>query len=107
MYENPDIAVQDNVHPVVIKHPVSGRHTLFVNPGFTFAVKGMDPDDSANLLKDLFEHSTKPGLIYTHEWQPHDLLCWDNRSVMHRATHYDTKHVRHMHRTTIEGGEPF
>ena len=99
--------LSDVVHPVVRTHEDTGARSLFVNPGFTFAIKDMEPDDGANLLKELFEHSTKPELIYTHEWQPHDLLCWDNRSVMHQATSYDTNYVRHMHRTTIEGGKPF
>ena len=99
--------LSDVVHPVVRTHEDTGAQSLYVNPGFTFAIKDMDPDDSASLLEDLFEHSTKPGLIYTHEWQPHDLLCWDNRSVMHQATQYDPAYGRHMHRTTIEGGEPF
>lgn len=99
--------LSDVVHPVVRTHEDTGVQSLFVNPGFTFAIKDMDPDESTNLLKGLFEHSTKSELIYTHEWQQHDLLCWDNRSVMHQATHYDTTYVRHMHRTTIEGGKPF
>ena len=99
--------LSDVVHPVVRTHEDTGKQTLFVNPGFTFAIEGLDPDESAGLLEELFDHATEPGLIYAHEWRLNDLLCWDNRSVMHQATQYNPGYVRHMHRTTIEGGEPF
>jgi taurine dioxygenase len=84
----------------------TGYRTLFINPGFTFAVEDMDEADGEALLSELFAHSTRPEFVYVHEWRPHDLLCWDNRSVMHHATPYDPVHTRHMHRTTIQGSRP-
>ena len=93
-------------HPIVRTVEDTGRETLFVNPGFTFAIEDMDAADSDALLSELFAHSTKPEFVYVHQWRPHDLLCWDNRSVMHHATLYDAAHTRHMHRTTIQGSRP-
>ena len=96
----------DVTHPAVRAIEDTGEHALFVNPGFTFAIEGMDADESDALLAELFAHATRPELIYTHRWRPNDLLCWDNRSVMHQATPFDPVHTRHMHRTTIQGPRP-
>ena len=93
-------------HPMVREVEDTGEEALFVNPGFTFAVEDMDEAESDALLAELFEHSTREAFIYTHKWRSGDLLCWDNRTVMHCATIYDPAHTRHMHRTTIAGGRP-
>ena len=98
--------LRDVCHPMVRKLGDTGDEALFVNPGFTFAVEDMDEAESDELLAALFEHSTQEAFIHTHAWRPHDLLCWDNRTVMHRATMYEPGHTRHMHRTTIAGGRP-
>lgn len=96
----------DVTHPIVRTIGDTGRKTLFVNPGFTFAIEDMDASESDALLSELFAHSTKPEFVYVHKWQPRDLLCWDNRSVMHHATPYDPAYTRHMQRTTIRGSRP-
>lgn len=95
---------QDVEHPIVLHHPDSGRKALFVNEGFTMAVKGMDKAESDALLQRLFDHSAKPEFVYAHKWRAGDIVMWDNRCTMHRATTYDVeKHERTMHRTTIKG----
>ncbi len=96
----------DVTHPMVRTVKDTSHQTLFVNPGFTFGIEDMDASESEPLLSELFAHSTKPELVYVHEWRPRDLLCWDNRAVMHHATSFDPAHSRHMRRTTIEGGRP-
>ncbi len=98
--------LKDVTHPMVRTVGDTGRKALFVNPGFTYAVEGMTPAESDALLQELFDHSTLPEFIFTHKWRNGDLLCWDNRSVMHHATLYDTRHARHMHRTTLKGTRP-
>ena len=104
--EKQQAKLADVSHPMVRTVEDTGCRTLFVNPGFTFAIEDMDTAEGEALLAELFTHSTRPELVYVHKWRPHDLLCWDNRSVMHHATPYDTSHTRHMHRTTIKGGRP-
>jgi taurine dioxygenase len=95
---------QDVVHPVVLHNPDSGRKALFVNEGFTMAIKGLDKYESDALLLRLYEHSVKPEFVYAHKWRKGDIVMWDNRCTMHRATSYDAdKHDRTMHRTTIKG----
>ena len=93
-------------HPMVRRIGDTDEEALFVNPGFTYAVEDMDRAESDALLDALFRHSTREESLYTHKWRQGDLLCWDNRSVMHHATVYDPGEVRHMHRTTIAGPRP-
>ena len=70
----------------------SGRYTFVDWP----AEKG------AALLADLLDRATRPELIYSHPWQAGDVVIWDNRSVLHRATAYDSANKRRlMQRTTI------
>lgn len=75
----------DVEHPVVRTHPRTGRKILYVNPGFTMAIKGMDADESDALLQELFEHQLKPEFRYVHKWRKGQLAILDNRSSMHCA----------------------
>ena len=95
---------KDVEHPVVFDHPDSGRKALYVNEGFTMLIKGMDKEESDALLQRLNEHSSREEFIYAHKWRTDDIVMWDNRCTMHRATTYNAeKYDRTMHRTTIKG----
>lgn len=60
--------------------------------------------ESAPLITFLQEFSVLPRFIYRHQWRVGDIVLWDNRSAMHRASPYDyVAHRRLMHRTTISG----
>ena len=108
----PDLSIDQSAkldgawHVAVRTHEDTGRKALYVNPGFTQEIEGLPKLDSTELLQNLFEHVTQKANILRHVWQPRDLLCWDNRSVIHHATLYDPEYTRHMHRTTIEGTVP-
>lgn len=75
----------DVEHPIVRVHPVTGQKILFVNPGFTMAIKDLDPSESKELLAELFEHQIQPQFQYRHKWQPRQLVILDNRASMHCA----------------------
>ena len=94
-------------HPVVRTHPETGRPALFVSEHFTTRIVGLPEDESRDLLAQLFAHSVKPEHVYRHRWQPHDLVFWDNRSVMHLAAGTPDHLRRRLNRTTIEGDVPF
>ncbi|WP_405240334.1 TauD/TfdA dioxygenase family protein [Lentisalinibacter orientalis] len=97
----------DSVHPVVCRHPVTGRRILFVNEGFTSSIVGLSEDASEELLQYLFKHSTDEEFVYRHKWRKGDVLIWDNRAVVHSATPWDTStEKRHLTRTTIKGERP-
>lgn len=99
--------VPDVEHPVVRTHPQTHRKALFVNEGFTVGIARMEQDEGRALLERLFEHSVRPEHVYRHRWRAHDLVMWDNRCTMHRATDYDLRYTRAMHRTTICGDAPY
>ena len=73
------------VHPLVRKHPESGRTTLFVSPGFTTEIVGLTPAESHALLGFLAAHCTQPAFTCRHHWIPGDLVIWDNRCNLHNA----------------------
>ena len=95
--------IPEVTHPVVRRHPLTGRPALYINEGFTVRIEGLSDTDSDNLLQELFAHSKEQRFIYIHKWQAGDLLMWDNACVVHTATEYDPAYIRHMHRTTIAG----
>jgi taurine dioxygenase len=94
-------------HPIVRTHPETGRKALFVSEHFTTRIVGMPDDESRDLLAELFAHSVRTEHVYRHRWQPHDMVFWDNRSVMHLAAGCPDHMRRRMNRTTIEGDVPF
>lgn len=99
--------VQEVVHPVVRTHPETGRKALFVSEGFTTHIVGLPEGEGRQILDELFAHSIQPEHIYRHQWREHDLVFWDNRSLMHLAAGTPTHLRRKLYRTTIEGDAPF
>jgi taurine dioxygenase len=99
--------VKPVVHPVVRTHPETGRKALFVSEHFTPRIVGLPEDESRDLLDQLFAHSVKPEHVYRHRWKPHDMVFWDNRSLMHLAAGCPDDQRRKLYRTTIEGDAPF
>ena len=71
------------------------------------SIDGMGDAESRALIESLMAHATEDRFIYSHRWSPHDLLIWDNRAVLHRATPFaSTTERRHMVRTTVAGQGP-
>lgn len=100
---NPEAATQDAIHPVVIRHPLSGRKALFVNPGFTIRFDGWSRKESAPLLRYLYQHAVQPEFTFRFHLQPGSIAFWDNRSTWHYALNDYQGQKRLMHRITIEG----
>lgn len=101
-----DDALATRLHPVARVHPETGRTALFVSPGYTIGLEGLPEDESADLLRRLFEHQRRPEFVYRHRWQPGMLLLWDNRRLVHAATGGYEGHRRLLHRITIAEREP-
>ena len=99
--------VKPVVQPVVRTHPETGRLGLFVSEHFTTRIVDVPEAESRALLDELFAYGTRPELQYRHQWQPHDMVFWDNRSVTHLAAGCPADQRRRMHRTTIEGDRPY
>ena len=101
-----EAGLQELSHPVVRRHPESGRKALYVNRGFTVGIDGLPAPEGEALLAELLDHVEAPRFQYRHVWRRGDLVFWDNRSVMHQASAYDPGHTRLMWRTTVKGERP-
>ncbi len=100
---NPELAVQDAVHPVIITHPLSGRRALYVNPGFTVRFEDWTEEESKPLLLYLYQHASRAEFTYRFRWQPGSLALWDNRATWHYALNDYHGKRRLLHRITIDG----
>jgi alpha-ketoglutarate-dependent 2,4-dichlorophenoxyacetate dioxygenase len=70
-------------------------------------IEGLDEAQSRALIDRLNAFGTQDRFVYRHVWSPHDLVLWDNRAVLHRATPFATNNERrHMVRTTVAGRAP-
>ncbi len=91
--------------PLVRRHPVTGRKSLYISPIYNDAVDGLNDDDARRLIDDLTEFAAQSRFMYKHRWSPHDVLMWDNRCTVHAVTPHDPTERRVMHRTTIVGDQ--
>ncbi|BAU38422.1 alpha-ketoglutarate-dependent taurine dioxygenase [Acetobacter pasteurianus NBRC 101655] len=94
-------------HPVIRIHPETNKRAIFVNEGFTTEVCGLEIEESAALLRFLFQHLSKPEFSVRWTWREGDVAFWDNRATQHYAVDDYRPHRRIMHRATILGDRPF
>lgn len=102
-FVNAESATQDAVHPVVIRHPDTGRPTLYVNGNFTTHFEGWTARESKPLLDFLYAHASRPEFQTRFRWQQGSIAFWDNRATWHYALNDYQGERRLMHRITIEG----
>ncbi|AAZ36278.1 TauD/TfdA family dioxygenase [Pseudomonas savastanoi pv. glycinea] len=94
-------------HPVVVRHPETGRRSLFVNSGFTSHIVQLSAGESRTLLNMLFDLiAREPSLSCRVRWEPNTLVFWDNRCTQHHAVWDYFPHSRYGERVTILGGRP-
>ncbi len=96
-----DDALATQTHPIARLHPETGRTALFVSPGYTIGIEGMDDAEAQALLMELFRHQVREEFVHRHRWQPGMLVMWDNRCVVHAATGGYDGHARLLHRITV------
>ena len=88
-------------HPLVQTNPVTGRKSLLIG-AHAKCIVGWPFEKGRALLDRLDSMTTEPNNTFSHSWKTGDLIVWDNRSALHRATPYDTvKYRRLMQRTTV------
>ena len=87
-------------------NPVNGRKAIYAGAHASHVI-GWPIDEGRAFIRELVEFATRPKYCYSHCWRQGDLIIWDNRALLHRATAYDTaRHQRLMQRTTVAGDGP-
>jgi taurine dioxygenase len=95
------------LHPLVRTHPETGRRSIYLNPIRIEGILGLDHKEALPLLDELLAHATATRFQYRHEWQPGDLVMWDNRCLLHKANgDYDMNELRYLYRVMLKGGVP-
>ena len=90
---------------LVRRNPRNGAKNLFIG-SHVREIEGWTETDSRTLLDDLVEHTTGDEHVYSHCWQPGDLVIWDNRCLLHRGEGYDAdRYRRYMRQTRVRGSE--
>lgn len=100
---NTDAATQDAVHPVIIRHPLSGRSALYVNGDFTVKFEGWTKEESQPLLDYLYAHASQNEFTCRFNWRKGSMAIWDNRATHHYALNDYHGERRYMHRITVDG----
>jgi len=90
------------LRPLVKVHPVTGRPALYIGR-HAYGIPGLEEAESEKLLSDLVDFACRPPRTCAHQWQPGDVVIWDNRCVLHRARPYDYREVRVMRHTRVAG----
>ncbi len=74
-----------SVHPVFLRHPITGRTVLYCNPGYAVRINELPEAESERVLQALFEHQLQPKYQHEHVWTESDLLMWDHIGTLHNA----------------------
>ncbi|MFI9627001.1 neopentalenolactone/pentalenolactone F synthase [Streptomyces sp. NPDC052042] len=82
------------VHPLIARNPRTGRQAVYVNRLNTKRVLELAPDQSRELLQELWTHAGSPGHTYTHTWLPGDIVMWDQLGTVHAKTAFDPNERR-------------
>ena len=105
-----DEALEQETHPFIITHPVSGKKSIYGSAiAYIIGVSDMPQKEAMALIMELQRWQVQEKYVYAHKWEENMLVMWDNRSVLHKATGGYEGHRRELHRTTIseKDGRPF
>jgi alpha-ketoglutarate-dependent taurine dioxygenase len=89
-------------HPLVRTHPVTGRASLFIGRHAAM-VDGLPVEEGRQLLENLLDRACRPPRIYYHSWRSGDVVIWDNRCMLHRATSWDLGERRVLRHVRVAG----
>ena len=89
-------------HRVIQTHPVTNKKVFYLNFN-PIEFSGIDHERGTELFKAILDIATKPELVYRHQWQPGELLIWDNHAMLHSGTPTDIYETdrRLMHRSFV------
>jgi taurine dioxygenase len=94
------------VHPIIARHPVTGRELIYVNRAMTTHINELPREESDAILSFLYGHITKPDYQIRFHWREHSIAFWDNRCTQHKAIWDYYPNVRSGYRIQIKGSAP-
>lgn len=93
----------ETIHPLVIVHPETDRPALNISPATATRLIGLPDEEGRELLAYLIAFATSEEHAYVHEWEPGDLVAWDNLRAIHRAYGHAKRYPRVMHSMALKG----
>lgn len=101
-----DEALTEQEHPIVVRHPETGREVLFVDQGYVTRIAGWTAGESRPLLQMLFTASVRDTNVVRMRWERGTVGIWDNRATQHQALDDYAGQRRELFRTTTAGTPP-
>lgn len=101
-----DDALAEQEHPIITRHPETGKDVLFVDQGYVSRIAGWTAAESRPLLQMLFSASTRDTNVVRMRWERGTLGIWDNRATQHQALDDYAGQRRELFRTTTAGTTP-
>lgn len=103
--------VSNVFHPLVMRHPVTGRKSLYGVAGSSFGIVGMPDDEAHDLLRELAAHALRPEFTTAYDYNEGDVAAWDTYSTLHKAPVVekagpDDAHARILWRVSVTGASP-
>lgn len=95
-----------HVHPLVIRHPETGRRALFISRAYAGCIMGLPELESRHLINMLCEHAEQANFQVRWRWSEGDVAFWDNRCTIHYATKDYGLETREIMRVTLKGTKP-
>lgn len=90
-------------HPLVRRHPETGEEGFYLGE-HAYSIEGMTEAEGAAMVDRINGHITSAAYTHTYAWREGDVVLWDNRAVLHKATPFDTsRHTRVLRRATTLG----
>jgi taurine dioxygenase len=97
-----DMVAPPSRHPAVIEHPHTGEKVLYANRGFTIGIADRTLDESAQVLKEIFDFAETDRFVHEVRWSMGDIIIWDNRFLSHTSgRNSGPEEETMMHRITL------
>ena len=97
----------DLAYELVQEHPVTGRKVVHAPPMWSSGIVELPGEAGLILLEEIFAFSLQPRFVHWQQYQPGDVVLWDNWRFMHAASGTKGRYVRRMYRTVLKGGPVF
>ncbi len=95
-------------HRIIATHPISGRKTLYCDPGHVDYIEGLPPGERDEMLQYLLKHIMQPKFHFVYDWCEGDVMMWDNlRTVHHAVLDFGPEEHRLIWRCQVEGDKVF